>query len=117
MPAQELHLTGCAIVADAFSLVVAEGGPKSQKRYQKLMLQRIDWGAAEEGDEPPEDDAPPDQAPGAAAFPSHMSCCTISAVAWVTVTDAASPLLVLLVCFMVNSGLLCAGSPLLQGSC
>jgi U4/U6 small nuclear ribonucleoprotein PRP3 len=39
-------LAGIMLVCPAaFSLVVVEGGPKSIKRYQKLMLRRIDWSA------------------------------------------------------------------------
>eukprot|EP00775_Hariotina_reticulata_P001133 gene1133-1471_t len=42
--AQENHMSGIMLVCPAaFSLVVVEGGPKSIKRYQKLMLRRIDW--------------------------------------------------------------------------
>ncbi|TPX35959.1 hypothetical protein SmJEL517_g01728 [Synchytrium microbalum] len=41
--AQQLYLTGCVIVYQAFTLVVVEGGPKGIKKYKKLMLKRIKW--------------------------------------------------------------------------
>ncbi len=40
---QELHMTGCAVVSYDMALIIAEGGEKAQKRYNKLMLRRIDW--------------------------------------------------------------------------
>lgn len=54
--AQENRLTGAALLTDAFVLVVVEGCAKSQRRYEKLMLRRIDWsmrpdGGAGDGDE------------------------------------------------------------------
>ncbi|CAI5519881.1 unnamed protein product [Closterium sp. Naga37s-1] len=55
--AQENRLTGCALLADSFVLVVVEGVSKSVKRYLKLMMRRIHWadavapGAAGEEDE------------------------------------------------------------------
>ncbi|XP_037440697.1 protein RDM16-like [Triticum dicoccoides] len=51
--AQENRLTGAAVITDGISVVVVEGGRKSIKRYNKLMLNRIDWAAAVGG----EDDA------------------------------------------------------------
>ena len=39
-------MTGCAIITDAITVVVAEGGPKAQKRYKKLLLDRVKWNAA-----------------------------------------------------------------------
>ncbi|RUS28423.1 small nuclear ribonucleo protein hPrp3, partial [Jimgerdemannia flammicorona] len=41
--AQQLKLTGCAILNRKCNLVIAEGGPKGIKAYKKLMLRRIDW--------------------------------------------------------------------------
>ncbi|GAX81848.1 hypothetical protein CEUSTIGMA_g9276.t1 [Chlamydomonas eustigma] len=60
--AKENHMTGVLLISDPFCLVVVEGCQKSTKRYQKLMLRRIDWsmenedrrgrgGAGGEGDE------------------------------------------------------------------
>ena len=40
---QELHMTGCMLMADDFCLVMAEGSLKSHKKYNRLMLNRIDW--------------------------------------------------------------------------
>lgn len=54
--AQENRLTGAAVIADGISVVVVEGGKKSIKRYNKLMLNRIDWAAAVGGDEDAEDE-------------------------------------------------------------
>jgi U4/U6 small nuclear ribonucleoprotein PRP3 len=44
--AQENRLTGTAVITDSISVVVVEGGNKSIKRYNKLMLNRMDWAAA-----------------------------------------------------------------------
>lgn len=49
--AQENRLTGAAVIADGISVVVVEGGKKSIKRYNKLMLNRIDWAAAVDDDD------------------------------------------------------------------
>lgn len=45
---QELHMTGCMLMADDFCLVVAEGSQKSHKKYSRLMLNRIDWNQSQE---------------------------------------------------------------------
>ncbi|XP_058182403.1 protein RDM16-like isoform X2 [Rhododendron vialii] len=44
--AHENRLTGCAVTSEGISIVVVEGGKKSTKRYQNLMLRRIDWASA-----------------------------------------------------------------------
>lgn len=44
--AHENRLTGCAVTSEGISVVVVEGGKKSTKRYQNLMLRRIDWASA-----------------------------------------------------------------------
>ncbi len=36
-------MTGCMLMADDFCLVIAEGSLKSHKKYNRLMLNRIDW--------------------------------------------------------------------------
>lgn len=42
--AKENHMTGTALcVPGKFSIVIVEGGPKTQRRYEKLMLRRIQW--------------------------------------------------------------------------
>jgi U4/U6 small nuclear ribonucleoprotein PRP3 len=42
--AKENHMTGIALcVSGKFSIVIVEGGPKTQRRYEKLMLRRIQW--------------------------------------------------------------------------
>jgi U4/U6 small nuclear ribonucleoprotein PRP3 len=41
--AQENHLTGIGIITDTFSIVIVEGTNKGLKRYEKLMMHRIDW--------------------------------------------------------------------------
>lgn len=51
--ARENHLTGMAVIVPGlFAVVVVEGGPKTLRRYEKLMLKRIDWnaGGADAGD-------------------------------------------------------------------
>ena len=54
--AQQNHLTGVALLVEDFCVVVVEGGPKAQKRYRKLLMQRIDWGDAAEEEEEEDDD-------------------------------------------------------------
>ncbi|KAK9074874.1 hypothetical protein SSX86_003193 [Deinandra increscens subsp. villosa] len=44
--AQENRLSGCAVISEGICVVAVEGGTKSIKRYQKLMLKRINWAAA-----------------------------------------------------------------------
>ncbi|KAI9143104.1 pre-mRNA processing factor 3-domain-containing protein [Paraphysoderma sedebokerense] len=41
--AQQLNLTGVAVVNPTCNIVIVEGGPKGLKKYKKLMLRRIDW--------------------------------------------------------------------------
>lgn len=58
MNANENHMTGVALsVPNQFSLVVVEGGPKTLRRYEKLMLRRINWNPAQE--DAGEEGAPP----------------------------------------------------------
>lgn len=53
--AKENHLTGTAVcVPGEFCVVVVEGGPKTLRRYEKLMLRRIDWNAGR-GDDADDD--------------------------------------------------------------
>ncbi|XP_076948145.1 protein RDM16-like [Bidens hawaiensis] len=50
--AQENRLSGCAVISEGICVIVVEGGGKSIKRYQKLMLRRINWAdAVKEDDE------------------------------------------------------------------
>ncbi|KAJ0445655.1 putative U4/U6 small nuclear ribonucleoprotein Prp3 [Helianthus annuus] len=59
--AQENRLSGCAVISEGICVVVVvEGGSKSIKRYQKLMLKRINWAAAvkEEDQDENDDDKP-----------------------------------------------------------
>eukprot|EP01098_Paradermamoeba_levis_P000751 TRINITY_DN1087_c0_g1_i1.p1 TRINITY_DN1087_c0_g1~~TRINITY_DN1087_c0_g1_i1.p1 ORF type:complete len:475 (+),score=168.83 TRINITY_DN1087_c0_g1_i1:153-1427(+) len=49
--AQENHLSGCVILYSNANLVLVEGGPKSIKRFKKLMLQRIKWNEDEDDDD------------------------------------------------------------------
>jgi len=45
--AKENHLTGMAVcLPGAFSVIVVEGGSKTLRRYEKLMLRRINWSGA-----------------------------------------------------------------------
>ena len=57
--AQQNHLTGLMVLMEEACLLVVEGGPKAQKRYRKLLMQRIDWADApgdDEDDEQEHDD-------------------------------------------------------------
>ncbi|XP_030856392.1 U4/U6 small nuclear ribonucleoprotein Prp3-like [Strongylocentrotus purpuratus] len=42
--AKQLQMTGIAVVHKDMNCVVVEGGPKQQKKFQRLMLHRIKWG-------------------------------------------------------------------------
>ncbi|XP_057292149.1 U4/U6 small nuclear ribonucleoprotein Prp3-like [Hydractinia symbiolongicarpus] len=41
--AQQLYMTGTVIIMKEFVLVLVEGGPKAQKKFKRLMLNRIKW--------------------------------------------------------------------------
>eukprot|EP00455_Lapot_gusevi_P002803 TRINITY_DN11153_c0_g3_i4.p1 TRINITY_DN11153_c0_g3~~TRINITY_DN11153_c0_g3_i4.p1 ORF type:complete len:325 (+),score=82.83 TRINITY_DN11153_c0_g3_i4:40-1014(+) len=41
--AQQLGLTGCAVLFPECNVVVVEGGPKAMKKFNRLMLKRIKW--------------------------------------------------------------------------
>ena len=43
MNAQQLYLTGIALITKDLCLVIVEGGPKSQKKFKRLMMHRIKW--------------------------------------------------------------------------
>lgn len=43
MNAKQLQMTGCVILLEDINVVVMEGGPKQQKFYKNLMLNRIKW--------------------------------------------------------------------------
>lgn len=44
-------MTGCAILTDSKAVIVVEGGPKAQKKYAHILLNRIKWDAANVDDE------------------------------------------------------------------
>lgn len=61
MNARENHMTGCSLMLagggeGAFSLVVVEGTAKTLRRYEKLMLRRIDWNAVQDEEEEEEEE-------------------------------------------------------------
>ncbi|XP_030606651.1 U4/U6 small nuclear ribonucleoprotein Prp3 isoform X2 [Archocentrus centrarchus] len=41
--ANQLYLTGTVVLHKDVNIVVVEGGPKSQKKFKKLMMHRIKW--------------------------------------------------------------------------
>lgn len=41
--AKQLYMTGCAVLFKDVNVVIVEGGPKQQKKYKRLMLNRIRW--------------------------------------------------------------------------
>ncbi|KAJ3670138.1 hypothetical protein LUZ60_010462 [Juncus effusus] len=49
--AKENRLTGCVVISDELTVVVVEGGKKSIKRYNKLMMNRIDWASVPTGED------------------------------------------------------------------
>lgn len=64
--AQQLHLTGvCVVLKGVRCMVVVEGGPRSIRRYRRLMLRRIKWNPDDEKDnEEPNGDAEDDEVYG-----------------------------------------------------
>ncbi|EJW86193.1 hypothetical protein WUBG_02894 [Wuchereria bancrofti] len=44
MNAKQLHMTGLILLHNNINLVIVEGGPKQQKAFKNLMLNRIKWG-------------------------------------------------------------------------
>lgn len=57
MFAREYRLTGCAVISDGITVVVAEGGSKTIKKYGKVMLRRINWANTVKEDEEDEDES------------------------------------------------------------
>jgi U4/U6 small nuclear ribonucleoprotein PRP3 len=47
----ENHLTGVCLVGHTMAIVVVEGGPKTLRRYEHLMLRRISWSGDNDEDE------------------------------------------------------------------
>lgn len=45
--AKQLTMTGVVILNKDLNVVVVEGGPKQQRKFKHLMLDRIQWGASE----------------------------------------------------------------------
>ena len=41
--AKQLFMTGCAVLFKDVNVVVVEGGPKQQKKYRRLMMNRVRW--------------------------------------------------------------------------
>lgn len=39
----QLHMTGVVVLCKMINVVVVEGGPKQQKKFKRLMLNRIKW--------------------------------------------------------------------------
>jgi len=50
MNAQQMFLTGIALLNDEMNLVVAEGGSKMIKKFSRLMEHRLDWTKVEDDD-------------------------------------------------------------------
>ncbi|KAI8621353.1 pre-mRNA processing factor 3-domain-containing protein [Chytriomyces sp. MP71] len=70
--AQQLFLSGCALIHKGNNLVIVEGGNRGIKQYKKLMLRRINWsevnedlegeeGAEENKDKDDDDDDTPNE--------------------------------------------------------
>lgn len=39
----QLHMTGVVLLYKSLNVVVVEGGPKQQRKFKRLMLNRIKW--------------------------------------------------------------------------
>ena len=62
IPSPSLSYPGVCLITESFCIVIVEGGVKSVRRYEKLMMRRIDWNAqvdGENGAEPEYDDDTP----------------------------------------------------------
>ncbi|KAJ3133544.1 hypothetical protein HK100_004301 [Physocladia obscura] len=57
--AQQLFLSGVALLHNGNNLVVVEGGNRGIKQYKKLMLRRIDWTETDNDDEEDENEETP----------------------------------------------------------
>jgi U4/U6 small nuclear ribonucleoprotein PRP3 len=49
--ARQLMATGCAVITPHLGLLIVEGGPRTNRRFRKLVLERIDWTTAGKGEE------------------------------------------------------------------
>lgn len=69
-------MKGCLMITEeGLSVVVVEGGPKAQKRYSKVLLQRIDWAAGiEDADAEPPPPGPGDKYHADSAILIHLRC-------------------------------------------
>lgn len=54
--ANQLYLTGTVVLHKDVNIVVVEGGPKSQKKFKKLMMHRVKWEEPTSKRDGPEDD-------------------------------------------------------------
>ena len=48
--AEQLHLTGICISHEQCNIIIVEGGPKGVRKYQHLMMNRIDWNQDKAGE-------------------------------------------------------------------
>ncbi len=55
----ENHLTGACIVGRDMTLVIVEGGPKTLRRYEHLMMRRIKWHEDDDREDGDDEDDPP----------------------------------------------------------
>lgn len=55
--AQQLYLTGCAVLYKDVNIVVVEGGPKAVKKFKRLMLHRIKWEDEKDSDDDNDEEA------------------------------------------------------------
>ena len=39
-------MTGCLVIIGSAAIIVVEGGPKAQKKYAHIVLNRIQWDLA-----------------------------------------------------------------------
>ena len=63
------------MISDSFAVVVVEGGAKGVRRYEKLMLRRIDWNApADDEDHEEEEDEDFSEDAGGGARRGRNAC-------------------------------------------
>lgn len=49
MNSKQLYMTGCTVLHPDINIVVVEGGPKAQRKFNRLMMSRIKWDEDKKG--------------------------------------------------------------------
>ena len=49
MNSKQLYMTGMTVMHPNINVVVVEGGPKAQRKFERLMMVRIKWDEDKKG--------------------------------------------------------------------